>query len=48
MYYEGEYAEFRQELMLYYRPDETIPEKAWVRIDKVVKNWEQKYSYTIR
>ncbi len=48
MYYEGEYAEFRQELMLYYRPDETIPEKTWVRIDKVVKNWEQKYSYTIR
>ena len=48
MYYEGEYAEYRQELMLYYRPDETIPEKAWVRIDKVVKNWEQKYSYTIR
>ena len=48
MYYEGEYAEYRRELMLYYRPDETIPEKTWVRIDKVVKNWEQKYSYTIR
>lgn len=48
MYYEGEYAEYRQELMLYYGPDEEIPEKTWVRIDKVVKNWEQKYSYTIR
>lgn len=48
MYYEGEYAEFRQELMLYYRPDETIPEKTWVRIDRIIKNWEQEYRCTIR
>ena len=48
MYYEGEYAEFRQELMLYYGPDETIPEKTWVRIDRIIKNWEQEYRCTIR
>lgn len=48
MYYEGEYAEYRQELMLYYRPDETIPEKTWVRIDRIIKTWEQEYRCTIR
>ena len=48
MYYEGEYAEYRQELMLYYGPDETIPEKTWVRVDRIIKNWEQEYRCTIR
>ena len=47
-YLDGEYAEYRQELTVGYGPGEEVPEKTWVRVDKVIKTWEQKYVYTIK
>ena len=47
-YLDGEYAEYRRELTVEYSPGEEIPEKTWVRIDRVVKTWEQEYTCTIK
>ena len=47
-YLDGEFAEYRQELTVEYGPGEEVPEKTWVRVDKVIKTWEQKYVYTIK
>lgn len=47
-YLDGEYAEYRQELTVGYGPGEEVPEKTMVRVDKVIKTWEQEYGYTIK
>ena len=47
-YLDGEYAEYRQELTVEYGPGEEVPEKTMVRVDKVIKAWEQEYGYTIK
>lgn len=47
-YLDGEYAEYRRELTVEYSPGEEVPEKTWIRIDRVVKNWNQEYTYTIK
>lgn len=47
-YLDGEYAEYRQELTVEYSPGEEVPEKTMVRVDKVIKTWEQEYGYTIK
>ena len=47
-YLDGEFAEYRQELTVEYGPGEEVPEKTMVRVDKVIKTWEQKYVYTIK
>ena len=47
-YLDGEFAEYRQELTVEYGPGEEVPEKTMVRVDKVIKTWEQEYRYTIK
>lgn len=47
-YLDGEFAEYRQELTVEYGPGEEVPEKTMVRVDKVIKTWEQEYGYTIK
>ena len=47
-YLDGEYAEYRRELTVEYSPGEEVPEKTMVRVDKVIKTWEQEYGYTIK
>lgn len=48
MYVDGELAELRQELILTYSEEETIPETVAVRIDKVGKVWNQEYHCKIK